>query len=559
VYVQNDRSGIYALGYPAIDAAAHLTSLAELIGLASAAGLALVLLLAAGRRISGGGSSARALLGEFRTSFYRKLFLAFVLASVVPVLTLASFTRAYLASRFRADVELAAARTTSIAQRFIDEGGAAGLFADAGPMAVTSYDDDVLVWVSRVLDQDINIFDGPRLVATSKRDLFASGLLPMRTPADVYRAVVLERRTSFIGTEQAGRFQYLLAAAPVGSGERRAVITVPLTSRQREIEREIAELDRRIVVAALLFIVFGAVIGYMMAERIADPVSRLTRAARRIARGDLDARTALTSADELGRLVEAFNNMAADLQRQRAQLERTNRLEAWAEMARQVAHEIKNPLTPIQLSTEHMRRVHADRGRPLAPVLDECTETILTQVRLLRQIAGEFSSFASSPTARPVVTSPVDLIQEVVAPYRPGLPARLALEVDLPSELPHVSVDRSLVGRALTNVIDNALHAMPGAGTLRVHASADGPWVRVVIADSGVGMDDQALRRVFEPSFSTKATGTGLGLAIARRNIELCGGSISLESRQHEGTTVTVRLPVAHVPPAADQPDPEGS
>ena len=138
-----------------------------------------------------------------------------------------------------------------------------------------------------------------------------------------------------------------------------------------------------------------------MAERISDPVNRLTRATRRIARGDLDARVAATSSDELGRLVEDFNSMARDLQRQRAELERTNRLEAWAEMARQVAHEIKNPLTPIQLNAEHLRRVHADRGEPLSPVLQECVATILTQVRLLRQIASEFSSFASSPTARP--------------------------------------------------------------------------------------------------------------------------------------------------------------
>src|SRR5262245_66189470 len=101
-----------------------------------------------------------------------------------------------------------------------------------------------------------------------------------------------------------------------------------------------------------------------MAERISDPVSRLTRATRRIARGDLDARIAATSSDELRRLVEAFNSMAADLQRQRGELERTNRLEAWAEMARQVAHEIKNPLTPTQLNAEPLRRAHADRREP---------------------------------------------------------------------------------------------------------------------------------------------------------------------------------------------------
>src|SRR5207253_4894940 len=162
-------------------------------------------------------------------------------------------------------------------------------------------------------------------------------------------------------------------------------------------------------------------LGYWMAERIADPVNGLTRATRRIARGDLDARIAATSTDELRRLVENFNRMAEDLKRQRADLERTQRLEAWADMARQVAHDIKNPLTPIQLSAEHAQRVNLDRGRPLSPVLDECVASILSQVRLLRQISAEFSSFASSPTPRPEPTDVPALIDEVVEPYRTGL------------------------------------------------------------------------------------------------------------------------------------------
>src|SRR5262249_7840277 len=145
-------------------------------------------------------------------------------------------------------------------------------------------------------------------------------------------------------------------------------------------------------------------LGYWMAERIADPVNRLTRATRRIARGDLDARIAATSSDELRRLVEDFNQMAADLKGQRAQRERTQRSAAWAEMARQAAHDIKNPLTPIQLSAEHALRVNKDQGRPLSPALDECVSAILTQVKLLRQISSEFSSFAATPTARPEAT-----------------------------------------------------------------------------------------------------------------------------------------------------------
>src|SRR5437016_10877452 len=141
--------------------------------------------------------------------------------------------------------------------------------------------------------------------------------------------------------------------------------------------------------------------------------------------------------------------MAEDLKRQRAELERTQRLEAWADMARQVAHDIKNPLTPIQLSAEHARRVNVDRGRPLSPVLDNCVDAILTQVKLLRRISAEFSSFASSPTPRPEPTSVAALVDEVIEPYRVGLSGRVDIEVHAAANLPPVSIDRTLFARAL--------------------------------------------------------------------------------------------------------------
>src|SRR5262245_43661162 len=192
--------------------------------------------------------------------------------------------------------------------------------------------------------------------------------------------------------------------------------------------------------------------------------------------------------------------MARDLQRQRAELERTNRLEAWAEMARQVAHEIKNPLTPIQLNAEHLRRVHADRGEPMSPVLQECVDTILEQVRLLRQIAAEFSSFASSPTARLADVRVDELLREIIAPYRVGLDERITFDVDVAATMPPAHIDRTLTARALTNIIENALHAMPGQGHLRVCAAfeprSDGApdgGIHVTITDTGRGMDDAAL------------------------------------------------------------------
>ena len=299
-------------------------------------------------------------------------------------------------------------------------------------------------------------------------------MLPTRTPDEVYRAIILQRLPSFVTEDQIGAVPYMLAAAPVRSGGRNGVLTVPLAFRQHEVEREIDDLDRGVHLAALFFILLGAAIGLSMAERIADPIRQLTRATGRIARGDFDARIAVRSSDELRRLVDAFNSMAAELKAQRDQLERTHRLEAWAEMARQVAHEIKNPLTPIQLSAEHLRRVHADRGEPMGAVLEGCVTSILGQVRLLRQIASEFSSFASSPTARRVAADAAQLVREVVEPYRVGLEGRIEIVNDVAGPCPGCSsIARSSRARSPTSSRTRCTRC-PVAGTLRVTSQGRG-------------------------------------------------------------------------------------
>jgi signal transduction histidine kinase len=189
--------------------------------------------------------------------------------------------------------------------------------------------------------------------------------------------------------------------------------------------------------------------------------------------------------------------------------------------------------------------VHADRGEPMGPVLESCVETILGQVSLLRQIASEFSSFASSPTARLAPADPVALVRDVVDPYRAGLADRIQIDNQVGPNLPAVLVDRTLVFRALANIFENALHAMPNRGRIVFTASLSNGFVTIRVADTGMGMDPDALGRVFEPYFSTKTTGTGLGLPIARRNIELSGGTVDVQSEKGRGTTVTVTLPVA--------------
>jgi signal transduction histidine kinase len=165
-------------------------------------------------------------------------------------------------------------------------------------------------------------------------------------------------------------------------------------------------------------------------------------------------------------------------------------------------------------------------------------------VRLLRQISSEFSSFATSPEPKPLETRLSDLVDEVVEPYRSGLAGRVAVESHVAATLPAVRIDRMLIGRALTNVIENALHAMPNGGTLTVEAApAPDHMVQLRVTDTGIGMDADAIAKIFEPYFSTKAIGTGLGLTIAKRNVEANQGTIAVTSQKGRGTSVTMTLP----------------
>ena len=553
VFVANTRAGIYAIGYPAHTAFDHLLHLSEIALLVIAAGglppAAAVLAALAVPRLR-----RRLPYREVRTRFALKLQMWFVGAATVPVLVVAIVVQGYFADQLRADVEAGAVRAAAVARSVIEE---SVVVQSPDGEIITRFTDDILVRIGQVIGQDVNIFDGPRLVATSTRDLYASGALPTRTPDRVYRAIALDRLPGFVGEAAAGSLRYQLAAAPVRAGGREVILTVPLASRRQEIEGQIDELNRRVLGSALFFAAVVGLIGWTIARGIANPVKRLTRATSRVARGEfgplvsdreadrIEKRVAARSADELVVLEADFNRMAAQLDTQRRRLEHTHRLEAWTEMARQVAHEVKNPLTPVQLSAEHLLRVHADRGAPLTPVLQGCVESILKQVRILRQIASEFSNFASSPVARRKPTDLAALVNEVAAPYRPGLEGRIALSTDLPPGLPRLALDPLLMQRAITNIIENALQAMPDEGTLALTVEHGGEHARLIVRDSGVGLEPDVLARIFEPWFSTRITGTGLGMAIAKRNVELNGGTIAVASEPGRGTAVTITLPTA--------------
>jgi len=223
-------------------------------------------------------------------------------------------------------------------------------------------------------------------------------------------------------------------------------------------------------------------------------------------------------------------------------LMKSNQLAAWAEMARAIAHEIKNPLTPIQLSAEHVRKLLHDRGVLPSPEISACLDTIVRQVRELRDISGAFSTYAKLPDLVLVRVELAAFLREIASPYRAALPPGVRIE-EHHAEAPPILADATILARAIVNLIENALQAMPQGGTLRITSGPQEPGeVVLTVEDTGAGLTPEARARLFEPYFSTKSSGTGLGLAIVRRVVAGHGGSIDVTSAPGRGTTMRIRL-----------------
>ncbi len=544
VFLFSHGSTLYGLGYPRRTPSRFVADLVEAFAGLSLLALGVLLALLLVRTLLGRATlSFFSLYDAVRRRFSLRLFVAFIAVAVIPVAVLEVVVRRFVAERLREESADQARERAAVAKKAVEDFAYFRRGESPGQEPVT---DDVLVWASSLIRNDIDVFDRGRLRASSKRELYASGLLLPRAAGSVYRALVLEGLPTVLRPERIGSFSTLVVSVPVRLEERGlepAVLSIPLAVRQREEEAALEELDRTIRLGTFAFLVVAALLGHSIARRISDPIRDLTRATRRVAAGDLGARVETRSRDELRALVDSFNQMAGDLERQRADLERSNRLAAWAEMARQVAHEVKNPLTPIQLSAEHLRRVFGDPGVDFGATLRSCTETILKQVRSLRRIVTEFSDLARPPEPVRERQDLGEIVAEAVAPYRAVLPPGVELALDVPAGLPAVEGDRRLLERAVLNLVENALQAVGERGTIRVQARAIDGRLEVEVEDSGPGLEPDVRDRIFEPFFSTKTGGSGLGLALVRKTAHDHGGGVRLDSPAGGPTRAVLWLP----------------
>jgi two-component system nitrogen regulation sensor histidine kinase NtrY len=314
--------------------------------------------------------------------------------------------------------------------------------------------------------------------------------------------------------------------------------------------REQVGLERSIlwtgVTVAVSGILLGVLLGWWVTERVTRPVEKLAAGARSIASGDWSVRVEPTTADEIGDLARAFNQMTEQLIAQQERAIQAERVAAWRELARRLAHELKNPLFPLQITIENLQRARESDPAQFDEVFRESTTTLLAELAQLKTIVGRFSDFARMP---PPVLEPVN-VNEVAGGVIKLFDARLreagklVLKTEFDSNLTAIPADPEQLGRALRNLVLNAMDAMPEGGTLRLSTHASENGVRIEVSDSGQGLTAEECERLFTPYYTTKQHGTGLGLAIVQSVVSDHHGRIAVTSEPGRGATFIIDLPL---------------
>ncbi|HLK19459.1 MAG TPA: ATP-binding protein [Bryobacteraceae bacterium] len=335
------------------------------------------------------------------------------------------------------------------------------------------------------------------------------------------------------------------------------ITSIPLFGREHQLlavllvensRLELASLKRYIRDTALLVgsgaVLLGLLLSFWTASRVTRPLRELTSSVREVAEGKWDARAAVRSSDEVGQLARDFNRMTAQLVEQRDRMIQAERVAAWRELARRLAHELKNPLFPLQITIENLQR---SRDTPqFEEVFRESTTTLLAELDNLKTIVGRFSDFSKMPAPELELTNLNQVVREVIklfdaqihAEGRPEAKVELALDENLAA----IQADPEQIRRALRNLILNALDAMPAGGVLTVRTQNLDGKVALEISDSGAGLTPEECERLFTPYYTTKQHGTGLGLAIVQSVVSDHKGTITVHSEPGKGATFRIEF-----------------
>lgn len=419
---------------------------------------------------------------------------------------------------------------------------------DTLDLASKTYVTSVLIKFSNVFYTDINLYQANgKLYASSRPELFHQKLKSERMHPFAFGQIVKAEKSKLVQEESIGTLGYLSAYIPFKNrqNELLAYLNLPYFARQEELEEEISAFLVPTINIYVIIFTISLFISFLMVNQISKPLLLIRRHISGLKLGQETELIDWQSEDEIGELVKEYNRIAIELGESATELAKTERETAWREMAKQIAHEIKNPLTPMKLSIQHLQRSSAENGEDLQEKIKKTSETLISQIDSLTAIAEAFSSFAKFPERELQDFELYPIIKEVSHLYVGQAEIRLSAIDDL--KRMKIRADRDLILRIFNNLIKNAVQAYEKEGIAKIELKllAENSNIIVEVVDNGKGISLDQAEHIFDPSFTTKSSGTGLGLAIVKRSMEQMGGQVKMNSDEGVGTTFTLTFPQA--------------
>ncbi|MCX6562584.1 MAG: HAMP domain-containing sensor histidine kinase [Candidatus Aminicenantes bacterium] len=475
-------------------------------------------------------------------SFANRVYISFMAVALVPLFLFSFFSRSFFTRIFTQQFVEKAEIHANLARSVMDD---YIFFQQQEKIDVQTPPEDLMLWISTTIANDVNLYEEGRLVSSSRSEFFDQGLFPELLSGEIYYQIQFENNPYYTQKRNIGTFTFQTLTVPYSSLGRRLMISLPFPFEQEEISGATRDLIEFFLLIAVFFIATVFILARWIGAMIVTPIHKLLAGTREAGLGNLDFAIEHRSRDEMKTLIDGFNAMIKNLRDHQRELADLGKKAAWAEMARKVAHEIKNPLTPIQLSAEHLLRVYEDKRGDFDQALKESISYIIGEVENLRRIAHEFLEISKEAVLHKEVFDFDALVRETVEPYKNVLTERIQFRETFEGADFRIEGDRPKLKIALRNLLTNAIEAIQGRGEIRVRLTAQPGWLVLRIDDTGTGIEKDILDRIFEPYFSTKDVGTGLGLPIARKIVEDHRGSIEISSEPGRGTKVTIRLPSA--------------
>ncbi|QZT36345.1 GHKL domain-containing protein [Halosquirtibacter xylanolyticus] len=401
--------------------------------------------------------------------------------------------------------------------------------------------------LSEILWTDINLYDTQGIIAaTSRPEIFRLGLVGNRMNRKAFNELCNKVKRTYIHTEHIGSLKYLSIYVPFRNNEDKILgyINIPYFSKNSDLIKQITTFIITFINLFVIILLFCLTIAIIISQKLTSPLTMIEEKIGDMKFGESNEKIKYQANDEIGKLVMRYNEKVDELKKSAKLLAKNEREEAWREMARQIAHEIKNPLTPMKLNIQYLQKMHDNQSENFNKYFNKVTQTLVEQIDTLSNIATSFSSFAKIPSAYIERINLQQSIQETIALFSSSGTIYWDNECQQPMI---VLADKEQLGRLFINLIKNAQQAVVEGEESIITLTTSEEEHRYVISiqDNGPGISKDVQERLFEPYFTTKSQGTGLGLAIVKKIVETIKGTIIFKTEEGFGTNFTIYIPKA--------------